>query len=317
MSALPTALNYSESNIVAESQIITRIESGVSHFPVENTNSFTAPKSIVVGRGENAEILVIQSVSSQEIVTTGNSRFAHDANEPIICLLGNKVRFYSSPNVNGFPPSDDAFTALAEVTIVADQLETTYLDAAGGTDTWYKAIYFDSNSNDYTDLADSPASRGGDYGHLVDVRDVRDEAGLKENRYIDNAVVVQKRNEAESEILGVCASAGYALPLKDSKGNLYTPAVIERLARDLAAGFLLTKEYGSGAPATTDVGLSKIKNSRDTLKLIAANTLILLGPDNVPLSQQEQVAGQPDEDTDESGDTSTPEEPKFTMNQKF
>jgi Protein of unknown function (DUF1320) len=314
-----SAPNYEEPNLLAFTSILSTIEAGVSHFPVENTASFVAQKTIAIGRGENAEVLLIQSVSPQEIVTTTNSRFRHTDEEPVYCLLGNKVRFYSSPNLDNFPPANNTYTLIdgGEVAIVPDQLETVFVDPDGSSDFWYKFIYFDSNSNDYTDLEDSIASRGDDFGHFVDVNEVRDEAGFKESIYIMNTVVLKRRNEAESEIKGVCASAGYALPLRDSKGNLYVPEVIEQICRNLAAGFLLTKEYGASSPDTKDQGLSKIKNARETLKLIANSTLILLGPDDVSLSQQSQVEGSPDDDTDETGEISQPSDPKFTMGQVF
>ncbi len=79
---------------------------------------------------------------------------------------------------------------------------------------------------------------------------VRAEAGFQGNTNIDETKITDAVNAAHAIVVGKIG-AFYTLPLS------YTPAILELIERRLAAGFLLSNEYGEQAEGTSKGGKAK------------------------------------------------------------
>lgn len=279
MSQVLNALNFEPVNIMAQTDILTDAEADQDTIAVLNTASFEVGKTIILGEGENAEMVVVESLANQQIVATTDLKFKHLAGERVGQLVGNAVKFYRAADVDGTTPGDGSFSVLATVPIVPDQPGTYYTDTTGSLDYWYKYIYIDTNNpNDYTALADSVAVRGGNYGIYATVEQVRDEAGLQNNTYITDQTLYANLVFAQGSINSALSSAGYTLPL-DS-----VPAIIEHLAVRLAAGYTLRSKalvndeaiIAQGNAMVEDVEAFLTKLSEGKLELFdnAGNKLI-------------------------------------------
>lgn len=268
---------------------------------------------------ETSEILRVQSVSSTQITFTSNLTFKHYKGEKIYKLFGNQMKLYRAANVNGTIPADGSFSVVGSAAIIeADDIFTELTDSSGGSSYWYKATYYNSVSTNETSLSNAEALRGGGYGHYCSIEDILKEAGLSTNAQIDETQVSARRDQAESEVQGVLAGAGYTLPLTDSSDNAYTPPVIENIVRTLAAGLILSQDYGAAAQGGTNDGAKKAQEARDLLTKISDRTLVLTDPTGAQLAITSRVQSWPDDTTADVGTDGVTGEPAyFTMSKKF
>lgn len=305
------AENYAPSNITARTYLINDAEAAQNLIDIENGQSFVVGKKLVIGEGESAEIIEVDFITDQSITLHSNLKFRHIKGDLVRGLLGNVIEFFAAVDIDGTPPADGSFVSLAEVSIVADDFMTSYPHVAGGSGYWYKYIYKDLGTDESTELSGTVAIRGGDYGHLVSVEEIRSEAGLDNNPNITDLTISLRRSRAESLANGTCFAASYVMPLQTEAGVLYTPELIEMAVLSIASGLVLQKDWGpaagdAGKEATRD-GKSKVKQGMDILTGISAGTVALLGPDHQPLARVTDVAGWPDDTTQYSGNDGTPE----------
>lgn len=151
-------------------------------------------------------------------------------------------------------------------------------------------------------------------GDYVTIAQVREEAGFVGNHNITNNMISDYILTSESEIKGVIAKK-YTLPLSE------VPGVVKEMARQLAAGLLLLKEYGPDAEGTTKDGLLKVKWARNRLKEIKENKFILLDSNNDELATSDRIAAEgwplDSTGTDKTDDANKDDPPIFEIGEQF
>lgn len=280
-------------NIIEKSELIADAAAAQAVISLQNPDNYVANVFVVVGTpgAENAELRQVQSISGQNATLTANLTLKHYIGEPVTILYGDKIQLYRAANVDGTVPADGDFAALGSaVAIEADQNYVEYSDTSGGSDYWYKKSYYNSYNANETELSQAVAIRGGNYGHYTTVDAVRFEAGLTNNRYISNSDIFAKLLQAESEVNGSLSIGGYTLPIDP------VPYDVVNATNLLAAGYLLSVDYGPEHEGTLKDGKNKIAMARDILKRIENGELTLVDSTGttLPKSQVSGVAGYPD-----------------------
>lgn len=302
--------NFHVNNLVEQSELNADAAASQAIVVALDAQGFTTNDYVIVGNlgSEQAEMKKIQSVAGQNITFTSNLSFKHTKSEALTKLRCNQIKFYRAINVDGSVPSDGSFSNIATVTIDADQTETVYTDSVGGSGYWYKFTYYNDVSSEETDLSSAQAVRGGGYNQYASVDQVRTEAGLKNNRYIDDAQILEAIEDAEGQVKASLAAAGYTLPLTE------VPYLIRYVTKQLAAGYLLTNSYGAQHTGTEKDGDLKIKRAMDILaKIEAGKTTLTIAPTDETVSQDTaSIAGYPDDTASDNC-----EGPKFSMNQTW
>ncbi len=132
---------------------------------------------------------------------------------------------------------------------------------------------------------------------------VRAEGGFEENTNVTDALIDGYIVQADAEIDATLTRV-YVMPLSE------TPALIEFVSRQLAAGLLLEKEYGYDDGAR-DAGERKLENGRQLLKDLADKTKILLDSSNEQMTMVESGS------IKFSPNAASTTERKFSMDQEF
>jgi hypothetical protein len=311
-----SAINLQETSILDADALAAQAQA-----TIVNDITFTVGAKVVIGTlaQETAEVATIQSLASKVITFTANLNNKHLRGEPITQLFGDRIRLYRATNVDGNIPADSAFSYLSIYAIIQGDESTSELtDPDGGAGYWYKTTYYNTATGAETSLALSVPVRGGGYGKLVSIESIRTESGLLDNQNIDDGKFAERRDQAEAEVLGALAAAGYTLPLQSASGTLYTPALVENITRLLAAGYMMLQEYGPPAEGETNAGQAKVKEARQLLKQIQKQELVLLDITGVPMVRTAQVAGWPDDTTATVGTDGVNGEPyQMTMSKRF
>ena len=286
MSQTVTISNYSEKNILETTSLSADAASGQAVLTVENNQNFSADKHVLIGRkgSETVEKIQVLSVAGVSTITaTANLAKSHQKFDTVTRLFGNKVRVYRASNVDGSQPADGSFTLLTTVDIDYDDQQTSYTDADGSSDYWYKATFYDSVGTTETPLGDSGAVRGGGFGNYTSIESIRKEAGLQGNTYVTNELIDEKRQAAQAYINSALAGR-YEVPFTSPINPL-----IAEITRVLAAGYVLTKEYGNTSSSTYKEGKDKInsvtnEDKTGTLDRIDSGSLTLVGATGVSVA---------------------------------
>lgn len=266
-----TIPNYAKQNIVEASSITADTAAGATTATLANIHNFAADTYMIFGQlgAEVSELRKITSVASNT-VTVPALTFAHNRFDVVTALFGDKIKVYRASNTDGTPPADASFTLLDTVDIDVDQLATSYVDATGSSDYWYKFIYYNSTSVASSSLADSVAVRGGGYGNYCSIDQIRVEAGLQSNRNISDVQIDEHRQYAQ-QVINSYLSGVYPLPFADPVN-----ALIQRITVLIASGSLLNKEYGSLTTHSTNNGDQKLKEGMDKLTQIKTGKIALI-----------------------------------------
>lgn len=303
--------NFPQANIAERSILTADALASQAVVNIENASGYSANDFVVVGilGQEHSELKKIQSIATLAVTLTANLASKHYRNEPFTKIRGDKARIYRAANVDGTVPADGSFSLLETIDLQADQLYTEYVDPTGGSGYWYKFTFYNSHSTFESPLADSDAVRGGGYGLYASVEDVRVEAGLMNNQWITDQLIYSKLVQAQSEVNASLSIAGYSLPLTS------VPELIRNATQLLAAGYILTIDYGPEHQGTNKDGQIKIKMARDILgKIEGGDTQLLDSVTNAALSQSAGVRGYPDD----SAESATPTEAAmFKITDKF
>jgi len=148
-----------------------------------------------------------------------------------------------------------------------------------------------------TDIADSIAMSGED--HDVSITEIREEAGFKDNPYITDDLIYQKRAEAEAEVQSM-------VDLPDP-----IPDLVKQIIRDLAVGRLWVKNYNN-ISLDQSMGYQRLKETRKILDdLVKKYKVTGVTSKNVFGSLGYQTCEEYDDITDFS------EEPKFSIHEEF
>lgn len=302
---------FPQFNFFEIGEITTAVAEGGTSLPVRNEDNFDTNHAILVGdpADENAEIRTPSNIADEDI-TIDALDHPHVKGTKIYSLRGNKVRVYRAPNVDGLQPTTDTYSLLDTVVIQADQLEIEYTDASGSSSFWYLFTFYNDivGPAEETEKVLTDSIRGGNIGNFSDAEAVRREAGLQANKYISNAFIYKRLIEAESEVNASLILANYVLPIS------YVPAFLKNATELLAAGYVLTTDYGSEHEGTNKDGNAKIKQAREILMRIEKGELQLLDESLQPITQTRHIRGYPD---DEAEGKTPSEARKFTMQDKF
>lgn len=283
--------NFPASNIAEQSYLTADAAAGQAIINVENADTLAVDDYVLVGvkGSETGQILKILSITGLQVTFLTNLTSPHYRNEPIYKLRGNQAKIYRAANVDGSVPSDGSFSILSTITYQGDQVTTSYNDSTGGSGYWYKYTLYNSTSLVESPLADAVPIRGGNYGYYVTADDVREEAGFSSNPYITDQIVYDKLIKAQSEVNASLVIGGYTLPLTS------IPEMVANATLLLAAGYLLTKEYGPEHTGTNKEGTLKIQQARDLLKKIENGSAGLVDPiTQTPVAQSGNIDGYPD-----------------------
>lgn len=301
MSQTLTIPNYAQRNILESTELSSDAVSGQAALTVANNQNFAANNHVVIGTlgGDYLEKILVLSVAGTTTITaTANLSRTHTKYAPVKKLYGNKIRIYRSANVNGSAPADGDFAELATIDIDFDQAQSSYTDNNGSSDYWYKFTYYNSVADSETPLSDSNAVRGGGYGNYASLESIRKEAGLQGNSYITDELIDEKRQAAQALINSTLAGR-YVVPFESPINPL-----IAEITRVLAAGYVLTKEYGNTSSSTYKEGKDKIDSVTNadktgTLDRIDSGSLTLVGATGVSVAATGggNVAGWPNDTT--------------------
>lgn len=111
------------------------------------------------------------------------------------------------------------------------------------------------------------------------VANVKLEAGMENNSNITSDLVSGYITQADGEINSAIFRQ-YVLPLSE------TPDLVEFISRQLAAGLLLTKEFGY-EDNLSEAGREKVRNARSQIDRIANKSLILIKSDGAAMETKE------------------------------
>lgn len=300
--------NYPDINLQDNTELTADAASGQPNIAVIGTNGFAEFNLGILGTlgSLNAEKLEVSSVTATQIIFTTNLINLHRQTEAFTKLFGDIIVCYRVANTNNYPPTDTVFAAneLSTTPLDVDQPVTLVTDSAGGDQFWYKFTYRNSITGTETALSASIPLRGQGFGHYVSIESIRREAGLLLQNQIQDTQIAERRDQAESEINGALLASDYSLPLTDNNQNPYTPPVIENIARMLAAGYVLTQDYGPITSGNTVDGDAKIKAALGILTEVQNHTIILVDINGQQMSTNARVNGMPTNNTQYSGNNS-------------
>jgi hypothetical protein len=265
--------NFSSLNIKERTELDADAAAAATSLSVKNNQDFAANDIVYVGRlgSDTGEKVVASGISNATTIGVSALARPHNRFDDVHSLFGNKIKVYRAANVDGTAPSDASFSSIATIDIDYDQPSTSYTDSSGGSDYWYKFTFYNSTASTETTLPDSTAARGASYGLYCSVDDVKQKAGLQNNKYLPDSLVDQKRQAAkayiDAELTGL-----YTVPF-----TVPINPLIREVAQLLAAGYLLTSEFGASSASTRAQGEEFIKNGLDILTRINNKELKLTG----------------------------------------
>lgn len=278
------ATNFGRSNTREIGKLNADASPGATSLTVDNSQGFSVGDYIYLGipGAETGEaVTVTDAPDSNTTIPVSAVKLNHSRFDPIHSLFGNKVRFYRAANVNGTAPADELFSLLWEAEIDYDQQETSYTDANGSSDYWYKFTYYNETAAQETNLSSATAVRGGGYGNYCTLEAIRKRAGFQNNRYISYADIDAKRQAAQS-VIDATLAGKYVIPFTAPVPTLITECTIL-----LAAGSLLVDNYGPMSTSSTNEGKDMIetvmnKDKTGYLDRLDSNDLELTDAQGVP-----------------------------------
>lgn len=255
--------NFSELNIKERSVLDADAAVGATSVTAAYNDNMANNDYLYLGQlgTESGEVATISSLTGAKTIGTSALTKAHNRFEPATVLFGNQLKIYRAANVDGTTPADGSFSVLTTVAIDFDQVQTKYTDSSGGSGYWYKTTYFNSTTSVETSLADCVARRGGSTSVYASNESIRSEAGFKNNQFIPDSLVDEKRRAAQDYIDGQLSglyTVPFVAPINDG---------IAEICRQLAAGLLMNHDYGVNASGK-GAGDGKIKWAYDEIAKI-------------------------------------------------
>lgn len=266
-----------ESFIFTEkTELNANASAGATTLTVKNSSNFTVNDYVLIGRlgDEIAEIVKIATIPGNTSFTCNATKFAHTSDDNITKLLYNQRKLRRDTSRTG-----EFSTTVQTTDIQVDAPEGTFLnDPAEASTYYYKATYYNSDSGIESSVAKAVAIQGLGSGHYVSIGRIRKESGFEGNDYIGDGDIGYYRDIAENEIKSKIITV-YILPL------IKVPEIIEGIACRLAAGYLLSRDYGVESDGTSKDGYKMIAEARKILKEIQNKERKLIGVDGVELAQ--------------------------------
>jgi len=256
---------------------------------LEDNDHFVDNDYVVIGNegSEQTELAQINAiVTPGQTIQVDTLKFAHKANIPVTKYKYNKRKFYGSLTAGGSYVELTAYGSPA--VIQADDPQGTLLEYTGSEGyLYFKATYFNEETDVETDIADSDEVLADESVRYTTIYNIRVQAGLVKNPFISDGRIETKRKQAENEV-NSCLILRYTLPLDE------IPPLIERVTTLLAAGYIDYEEYGAKGE-----GVKWLGEARGILKSIKNGTQRLIGEDSAELptnSTTNAVTGYPDSD---------------------
>ncbi len=233
--------NFNAANIVEESQLNADAAIGTA-LTLKDNQGFLAADFILIGQrgGENSELRTVDAPNSNltGLTITAATKLPHSRFDQVTKLFGSKMKVYRAANVDGSQPADASFSVIDTIDIDPDQMSTEYTDDDGSAAYWYKRTFYNPTTALETPLADAIAYRGGEDNNLyyANTDEVREKAGLQNNKWITNEKVIEKILAAQS-VINATLTGLYTVPFTSPINPL-----INEITQLLAAGYLLTQE---------------------------------------------------------------------------
>lgn len=160
---------------------------------VKNNDSFAVDDFVLVGEmgGEKTEIRQVSAVNANKLAITVDAlKFDHNSDTPVYKLEFNKIRFYRRTSEGGTP----TLQTTVDIDVDNEDLLTRWDDIAALTTYWYQYAWYNSETDDESELSDPVQATGykrKTIGAIIDgvVRRVRDTgySVLSFDEYIDIA----------------------------------------------------------------------------------------------------------------------------------
>lgn len=268
---------------------------------VENSQGFANTDFVVIGYEGNelAELEQINAaVSNNSAFQVATLKFNHKKGEPVTRYRFDKRKFYGAEVAGG------SYTELtgdgSPVAIQVDDPQGTTLEYTDSTYEYFKATYYNSETEDETSLEEAEEVAGDQSLRYASLYAIRKHAGLAGNPLYSDLRIETKRKQAENEINSALA-AKYVLPLTE------IPPLISQVCELLAAGYIDYEEFGQEGE-----GKGWLSEGRAILKAIQKGTQLLIGEDGTELSRLTnggKLSGYPDNEDDD--------EANFSMADRF
>lgn len=271
--------SFAQINIVERGALASDAEVGDSTLALVGTDGFKDGQTIYVGRlgAEGVEKAIVSGEPTEAEVTLASAlKLAHRRSDAVTAVLGDRIKIYRAPNVDGTAPATDTFTLLTTRTIDADQPSTYYRDADGSSAYWYCYSYYDVLTEEETDR--SEPIRGDDFEHYASLTAIRKEAGFNNAHNLADSFVDEARRQAQSEINAALANR-YKVPFSP------IPEIVRTLTIKLAAAILKWNAYGDNASQ------SALKAVRAELQALSEGDGSISGDDGQDLDTSEGVSG--------------------------
>lgn len=272
-----------------------------------NNDGLSQNDYIVIGRegSEKAEMQLINAaVSAGTDVQVATLKFAHKKGESVTFYRYNQRKFYGALTATG--TYNELTTDGSPKDIQVDDPQGTILEYTGAEGyLFFKSTYYNSTTTDETGTDDSEAVEADESKRYTSIFQIRVQAGLTENPYINDSRIERKRKQAESEINSAIFGR-YVLPLDE------VPALLNTICDLLAAGYLDFEEFGPDGE-----GVKWLGEARAILKRISDGKQYLVGADGEELPKNVRVGriqGHPNNDG--TDDVDTPER-GFSIGKKY
>ena len=261
MSQALSLKNFSNLNILSQTNLTLDIAVATTSLPVLNSGDFTFGPILIGPLGSETQEMVTATVPTiaNAIPLSSGTKLPHNNGSSIMMLFGDKIKIYTAADTYGgvgTQPPDTNFTPLATTPIDGNKTSTIYTDSVSPPGTWYKYTYFNSVSSAETQLSDSVAVQAGQF-HYVSLDAIRTAAGFGDSPNITDAKIAPFRDAAEKEINGALLPV-YSLPLPRPTNSL-----IVNVAKELAAGMLMEEQYTPVSERMAAIGSDKANKARN------------------------------------------------------
>ncbi len=273
---------------------------------LENNDGLVDNDYLVIGE-EGAEPAELQQINA---VVSGATNAqvaildrAHKKGESVTKYRYNKRKFYGCTTESG--TYSELTSDGSPVDIQPDDPQGAQLEYTGAEGyIYFKATYYNSEELLETDVDDAQAVQADDSLRYAGIFQIKKQAGIHKNPYINDGQVEAKRKQAESEI-NSAIFARYSLPLSE------VPGLITRICILLAGGYIDYEEYQADGEGKKWLG-----EARALIKAIQTGKQRLINSDGAELSvkaDSSQLSGYPDDSIEEGDDDYR----KFQIGDKF
>lgn len=281
--------------IIEETKLDADVSAGSSvSLTLENNDQIADNTYLVIGR-RGDELCELEQVNASPSGNTdaqvATLKFNHKKGEPVAIIRYNQRKFYGCATETGTYVELTSDGSPKDIQV--DDPQGTLLEYTGSTYTYFKSTYYNSETDEETDIADAEAVLADESLRYSTIYAIRKHAGLAGNPLYPDSRIETKRKQAENEINSVIF-AKYTLPLTE------VPALLTQICELLAAGYIDFEEFGKDGE-----GVKWLGEARALLKAIAKGNQILIGADGTELTRQTEVgrlSGYPNNSTVDAED---------------